>query len=307
MESNKQSTVEGTPKAELKIDESLVASLLREQHPDLAPLPIRLADSGWDNVMFRLGDQLSVRLPRRKIAAKLIEHEQIWLPIIAQRLNIPIPTPIRLGKPTAKYPWRWSILPCLEGVTADRELPNQDEAKLFGLFLRSLHQPAPPDAPDNSVRGVPLKQRATALETRIKSLKSKTDLITPEIEHIWHRALDTPVDVEAKWLHGDLHPGNVLVRKGIIVGVIDWGDLTSGDVATDLASFWLLFGSKNVRQEAIAEYGNVSLSTLHRAKGWAIYFAVTLLDVGLVDNPDYADVGKRTLSWVAEDELLQDL
>ena len=303
MESNKRSTIEGTPKAELKIDETLVANLLREQHPDFIALPIRLADSGWDNVMFRLGDKLSVRLPRRKIAAKLIEHEQTWLPIIAERLNIPIPTPIRLGKPTAKYPWRWSIVPWLEGVTADLELPDRDEAKLFGSFLRSLHQPAPSDAPHNSVRGVPLKQRAGALGTRIKRLKSTTNLITPAIEDIWHRALDAPIDIEDKWLHGDLHPGNILVRNRVIVGVIDWGDITSGDVATDLASLWMLFESNNARQRAIAEYQNISVPTLHRAKGWAVYFAVTLLDVGLVDNHKYAAVGKRTISCVAQDKF----
>ena len=99
------------------------------------------------------------------------------------------------------------------------------------------------------------------------------------------------------------NPVNILVRKGIIVGVIDWGDITSGDVATDLASLWMLFESNNARQRAIAEYQNISVPTLHRAKGWAVYFAVTLLDVGLVDNFKYAAVEKRTISWVARDKF----
>jgi aminoglycoside phosphotransferase (APT) family kinase protein len=300
MKSNKKLNPTGTPKSELEINKALVIDLLQEQHPDLSNLPIQLLDSGWDNVMFRLGEKLSIRLPRRQAAAKLIEHEQTWLPQIADRLTIPVPVTYRIGQPTANYPWRWSIVPWISGVTADREPPNLDRAKLWASFLRSLHLPAPFEAPSNPVRGVPLEQRADTTERRMQRLENKTDLITNKIKNIWNEALNTPIDVEAKWLHGDLHPSNVLVEHGVIVGIIDWGDITSGDIATDLASIWMLFKNRDARRNAIAQY-SMSEQTLQRAKGWAIYFGVTLLDVGLIDNPKQATIGERTLLSVAED------
>ena len=213
-----------------------------------------------------------MRLPRRQVAAKLIESEQTWLPLLAERLPIPIPIPYRIGKPAQNYPWRWSILPWLDGVTADREEPHLNQAQLFASFLRSLHLPAPSDAPQNPFRGVPLYQRAVSVEERMQRLEKKTNLITEKIRNTWHKALNTPINVRDTWLHGDLHPRNILVKNGAIAGIIDWGDLTSGDIATDLASIWMLFSEGNARQQALAEYGNVSDATLQRAKGWAILF-----------------------------------
>ena len=302
MKSDGKSSSIGTPISELEIDAALVYSLLEEQHPDLIHLPIHLVDAGWDNAMFRLGDQLSVRLPRRKAAATLIENEQTWLPLLADRLPIPVPTPHRLGLPAQNYPWRWSVLPWLAGVTAEQEEPHLNQAKLFASFLRSLHVPAPLNAPPNAVRGVPLNQRAVSVEERMQRLERKTNLITQKIKNTWHKALNTPIDVQAKWLHGDLHPRNILVENGAIAGIIDWGDITSGDIATDLASIWMLFCDRNARQQAIAEYGNVSDATLERTKGWAILFGVVLLDTGLVDHPRHAVMGERILRRVSEDE-----
>ena len=108
----------GTPPAEIEIDEKLVRELLEEQHADLASLPLQLADSGWDNVMFRLGDDLAVRLPRRQLGAELAKHEHACLPTFAGKLPLPIPAPLRLGETNERYPWRWSIVPWLEGQTA---------------------------------------------------------------------------------------------------------------------------------------------------------------------------------------------
>ena len=194
-----------------------------------------------------------------------------------------------------------TILPWISGVTAEEEQPNLNQAKQFGLFLRSLHLSAPLDAPTNSVRGVPLKQRADAIEQRMQRLENKTNLITKKIKNIWCEALNIIIDVSPAWLHRDLHPGNVLVKDGVIVGIIDWGDITSGDIATDLASIWMLFENKDARQQAIAAYGNVSERTLRRAKGWAIYFGITLLDVGLIDNPKQAIIGERILHCAIEE------
>lgn len=302
IEQQKKSSWIATPESELKIDISLVLSLLKQQHRDLVHLPITQIDQGWDNNLFRLGDKLSVRLPRRKVAAKLIENEQTWLPQIAAKLPITTPIPQRIGYPTKNYPWRWSILPWLEGVTADQEEPLANQASLFADILRSLHTTAPSNAPLNPVRGVPLIQRSHVVEERMERLEKKTSFITKQIKNFWYAAVKTPVDVNAKWLHGDLHPRNILVQDGAITGIIDWGDLTSGDIATDLASIWMLFSEQKVRQQLIEQYENISDATLKRARGWAILFAVLLLDTGLIDNPQHAAIGKRILSNVSEDK-----
>ena len=301
MELDSKSSFVGTPISELEIDAPLVYRLLKDQHPDLAHLPIRLVDAGWDNAMFRLGDHRAVRLPRRKAAARLIEHEQTWLPRLADHLPIPVPTPCRLGKPALGYPWQWSVLPWLAGMPADQAEPDANQATCLASFLRSLHVPAPSDAPLNPVRGVPLQQRAAAVAERMERLETKTSLMTQKIKSIWHQALNAPIDVQATWLHGDLHARNVLVKNGTIAGIIDWGDITSGDIATDLAAIWMLFSDATARQQALTQYTNISEATLQRSKGWAVLFGVTLLDTGLIDHPRHTVMGERTLHRISED------
>src|SRR4029078_9583413 len=107
---------------------ALVSSARAEHTPHLPPLPLREIDAGWDNALFRLGDHLAVRLPRRAAAAPLIDHEQIWLPGLAARLSLPVPAPYRVGAPARGYPWRWSVVPWLAGVPADQEEPHAAQA-----------------------------------------------------------------------------------------------------------------------------------------------------------------------------------
>ena len=289
----------GTPAAEIAIDTALVAGLLSEQHPDLAHLAVQMVEAGWDNALFRLGEDLAVRLPRRAAAAPLILHEQRWLPQLAAQLPLPIPAPVRIGTPAHSYPWHWSVVPWLAGAAADQYQPEGAQAQRFAAFLRSLHTPPPTDAPVNPVRGVPLHQRATAVEARMERLASSSYYITPELRRMWHESLHAPLDTPPTWLHGDLHPRNVLVEHGAITGIIDWGDITAGDPATDLAAIWMLFADPQARQAALAAYGGLSGATLLRARGWAMLFGVMLLDSGLVDNPRNAAIGARTLQRVA--------
>jgi aminoglycoside phosphotransferase (APT) family kinase protein len=293
--------VAGTPAAEIAIDSAFVAGLLAEQHLDLAHLPLQEVEAGWDNALFRLGQHLAVRLPRREAAAALIVHEQTWLPHLAGRLPLPIPVPYRAGTPTRSYPWHWSVVPWLKGQEAARSQPNAAQAPLFAAFLRALHVPAPANAPPNLVRGVPLRQRAATVEARLQRLADRTSLITPQIEGIWREGLHAPLDVAPTWLHGDLHPRNILVENGALTGIIDWGDITAGDCATDLASIWMLFAEPRARQQALAAYTPLSEATLQRARGWAVLFGVVLLETGLVDNPKNAAIGEWTLRRVAED------
>ena len=287
-------SVVGTPVAEVEITVPLVRALLLAQHPDLAHLPINGVDAGWDNAMFRLGEQLCVRLPRRLVAAPLIEHEQRWLPKLAPQLTLPAPIPYRIGLPSSVYPWCWSVLPWLPGAPADLAEPHAAQALRLAEFLRSLHTPAPPEAPPNRWRGVPLTNRIVEVEERMERLTTKTNLITHELRTVWERALAAPLSNQSCWLHGDLHARNVLVENGAISGIIDWGDMTAGDVATDLAALWMLFADREARDVALLAYG-ADEATLQRAQGWAVLFGVMLLDSGLVDHPRHAVMGERTL------------
>jgi aminoglycoside phosphotransferase (APT) family kinase protein len=289
----------GTPAAEVEIEALLVSQLLAEQHPDLQYQSIEFVDAGWDNAMFRLGDRLAVRLPRRAMAARLIANEQHWLPHLAQQLPIAVPVPDRIGLPNALYPWHWSVMPWLPGQTADKIRLNANHARQIGLFLKALHVSAPDNAPKNPVRGVPLSQRGTMLDERMQRVEAQIAAISPIIRSIWQQAVAAPIDVDPTWIHGDLHPRNILVDEGGITGVIDWGDLAAGDRATDLAALWCLFPDRQLRQQAIDVYGGVSAATLARAKGWATLFGVVLLDSGLVDRSQHAEIGLKILHCVA--------
>lgn len=292
----------GTPKAEVEVDEDLVRSLLRTQHPDLAEQPLALHETGFDNFTFRLGDALTLRLPRREAAAELVVNEQRWLPLLAPRLPIPIPAPLRVGAPSERYPWHWSVLPWLPGHAADEETPGPEESIPFASFLRALHRPAPEEAPDNPFRGVPLAARASVIDERLARLREKTDLIGSEVEEAWQAALSAPTSTERMWLHGDLHARNVLVDHGRISGIIDFGDITSGDVATDLAGAWALFEDPAARRRILDEYA-ADAPTRCRARGWAVAFGAMLLDSGLIDHPRHAVMGERTLRRIAEDDF----
>lgn len=292
---SKSAISHGKPEAEIEIDEALVRRLLEAQHPDLADLPLVLLASGWDNVIYRLGDALTVRVPRRAVAAELVVNEQTWLPRLAPRLPIPITAHTRAGTATEFYPWHWSVLPWFEGEAADLESPSGTEAACWAEFLLALHQPAPESAPVNEVRGIPLSERADSTEERLARLREATDLISPRIEQLWASALDAPASSDPRWLHGDLHAQNVLVDGGRITAVIDWGDITRGDVATDLASIWGLFENPADRERILSEY-NPDPATLDRARGWAVLFGAVLLDSGLVNSPRHAAMGRTLLT-----------
>ena len=291
----------GIPAAEVRIDTALVAALIREQFPQYAGRRLQHFASGWDNVMLQLGSDLLVRLPRRKVAVRLVEREQRWLPLLARRLPIPVSQPIHAGQPSAQYPWPWSITRLLPGLGADHSAPHADEASRLGAFLKALHQPAPDDAPANPVRGVPLAMRASAVAERMARLEQTNEGVSPDLLTVWRDALAAPSPPGRHWLHGDLHPGNILVQGRRIVAVIDWGDMCGGDVATDLAALWMLF-DRPARQRALGAYGGVDPATLKRAKGWAVFFGVVLLDTSLVDDARQAEVGAATLARVTADE-----
>jgi len=288
------------PAAEVGISPELVRRLLAAQHPDLAGLPVRVLATGWDNLTCRLGADLVVRLPRRAAAAGLVRHEQRWLPRLAPRLPLPVPVPVRTGTPALGYPWHWSIAAYLPGRPASDCPPADPElaAAAIGGFLGAMHAPAPADAPVNAVRGVPLADRAAAFKSRLGQLGGRADVRA--IAAAWAAALDAPRwDGPALWLHGDLHPANILVDRGRVSGVIDFGDLTAGDPATDLSVAWALLppGSHAGFRSAYHAAGGhaVTGGTWARARGWAVGLAVAIL-ANSADNRAMEAVARRTLA-----------
>lgn len=291
----------GTPPAEIDIDLPLVERLLQAQFPDLAGLPAKIMEAGWDNVMVRVGNDLALRLPRRFLADSLLLNEQAWLPILASHLPLPIPAPLRCGTPTDFYPFHWSVLPWLPGQAADLAPPNADQAPVLAAFLKTLHGlPVPQNAPANPHRDCPLTGKQPDTERRMRVIEGKTDVLTSAIIEMWRDGLSAPIDLPRSWIAGDTHARNVLVDDGKLSAIIDWGDMCVGDPASDLASIWALFETSDARRAAIDAY-DMSAQTLARAKGWAVFYGVILLETGLQDTPRHAEMGRKTLARLAED------
>src|SRR5215831_2732829 len=192
------------PAAEVDLSAQLVRALLAEQHPDLADLPVELLTNGWDNAIFRLGDALVVRMPRRQIGARILLNEQRWLPVLASRLPLPVPAPVRIGQPGHGYPWAWSVAPFLPGEPASGTMAYdpREAAVAVGGFLGALHVPAPPEAPANPVRGVPLVDRDSLFADNLRTLDGQVDRTA--VLRVWDAALTAPRwDRAPVWLHGD--------------------------------------------------------------------------------------------------------
>ncbi|MFM2076920.1 MAG: hypothetical protein RJA49_810 [Actinomycetota bacterium] len=284
-----------TPPAEVHIDEALVGRLLREQLPELAEAEVRVVANGWDNAVVRVGEEWMLRLPRRTAAATLIHHEQRWLPELAPRLPLPVPVPTFVGQPADDYPWSWSLCRWLPGrIAAESPPADQDRAVAdLAAFLRALHVPAPADAPANPVRGVPLRARAAVVESR---LATPAPTVEPRrVLEVWNDLSATPVwDGPPLWIHGDLHPANMLTHGGELAAVIDFGDITAGDPATDLAVAWTMFDE--VARHAFRTAAGVDDATWRRAAGWALALALAYL-TGDDESPMPA-IGRRALAAV---------
>jgi aminoglycoside phosphotransferase (APT) family kinase protein len=297
------------PAAEFEVTADLVRLLLAGQHPDLAGLPVQPLASGWDNTLFRLGDALVARLPRRALGASILVNEQRWLPLLAPRLPLPVPVPARTGVPAEGYPWPWSIVPFLPGTPAADGPPfDQGQAAVdLGGFFGALHAPAPPDAPANPYRGVPLEQRAANFEQNLSALDlgrrgglGDRGLVLAA----WEAALAVPPwDGPPAWLHGDPHPANILIGDGRVSGVLDFGDITAGDPAADLSLAWMLLpvSCHDAFRAAYALAGNgpADGTTWARGRGWALNFAIVFL-AWSADNPRMHAVGRRTLAAVLD-------
>jgi aminoglycoside phosphotransferase (APT) family kinase protein len=276
--------------ADIDITADLVLSLVRDQHPDLADRPVRLGAKGWDNQLWRLGDDLAVRLPwATEGADELLHKEHTWLPAIAPRLPLPVPVPQRLGEPSARFPRPWLITTWVPGTPADRTPVTRaaDATTALAAFLTAMHQPAPRTAPPGRDRGGPLADQAEGFDRGLayavgRGLIDEADAVRAA----WQDAVDAPRWTgPAMWLHGDLHPANVLVADGTLCGVVDFGDLCAGDPALDLASAWVLLPDGTIDDFHTAYEPSPDAATARRARGWALWRAIAGILIGNDDGP----------------------
>lgn len=285
------------PEAEVEITAVDVADLIASQYPFLAGLRVEEVDFGWDNFMFRIGKHHVARFPRREVSAPMVKSESKWLPLLAPHLPLPIPAPIFHGSPGRGFPWTWTIAQWIEGEPAAtaQDVDEMRCAVQIGQFLAALHQPAPSDAPQNQFRGGPLDEKRETTSSRLQSMDAHFD--TSALDSIWMEACESQVyQGPPLWLHGDLHPNNLIVRHRSLGGVIDFTDLTAGDPACDLMVGWTMFGAE-ARENLFSVYGDVDPALLRRAKGWAIHHGSVCVANG-ADNAVMSQIGRVTLERV---------
>lgn len=303
-------TVPDKPAAEISIDIALIRGLLADQAVAMIPaateLPLRKVAEGWDSEVWRLGDQYAVRLPRRALAAPLVLHEQAVLPGVAERLapvGVRVPAPVVDGVAGDGYPWAWSVVPWIDGVPALAQ-PVAERggwAATLARALSALHSDAPGDHPINPFRGVPLAARTGAVEERLRTLRAGGVLdgsSADALHALWQAGrAAAPWDRTPVWIHGDLHPGNLVSRDGDLAGIIDFGDVTAGDPAYDLAVAWLAFDAAGRERFMAAVGSRYDAHIWVRAHAWAAAVVLTLL-AHSDDNPAYLALGRDAATEV---------
>ncbi|MEV6510102.1 aminoglycoside phosphotransferase family protein [Streptomyces sp. NPDC051642] len=290
--------------SEMEISEDLVRDLLREQHPDLAELPIREVAGGWGNQMWRLGNELAVRMQRMDKGPDLQLKERRWLPTLASRLPLPIPVPLRDGVPSERFPKIWTVMTWVEGTPLDHgSITHGDHAaETLAGFLRALHVEAPADAPTSSDFGAHPKDCTDGFEHFFQA--APTDLAA-EIREVWGEAVVAPGwEGPPVWVHGDLHPANVVVADGTLAGVVDFGALFAGDPAWDLSAAWLLLPA-GAAARFFDSYAQADEAAVRRARGLAAMKSLFLMAMGQAGDrglpggkPNWGPVGRSALDRV---------
>ena len=256
---------------ELDIDDALVRRLLAEQFPEWAGLPLsRVEPAGTVNAIFRLGDELAVRLARRKGPTQPGGKEADWLPRLAPQLPLEIPVPVAQGRPSADYSWFWEVHTWVEGETVPvEEIDAIQAARDLVALVAALQQIDPAGAPPG--RGIPLADRDPEFRHWLARFDGG-----PRVTAEWERALAAPPwDGPPVWHHGDLDVRNWLVRDGRISGVIDWGSMGVGDPACGVMVAWKLHSA--AARDAFREALPTDDATWERARGWALSQAVAAL------------------------------
>ncbi|MFH8288313.1 aminoglycoside phosphotransferase family protein [Streptomyces sp. NPDC018059] len=289
---------------EAETDEALVGRLVAAEFPAWAGLPVRLVGSaGTSNVMYRLGPDLVVRLPRRAGSAADVEREHHWLPRLAAALPVAIPVPVARGGPGEGYPYAWSVFRWLDGTTPTPGRPLA-EPVLFAWdvagFLAALREVDPAGAPA-AYRGEPLAERDGSTRAVIARLRGAVD--AGAATAVWDAALRAPAwQGSAVWLHGDLQPGNVLVDRGRLSAVIDFECMGVGDPAVDLIAAWYLMDAP-ARAAFRAALGRAADDAMWaRGRGWALTIALNELSYYRGTNPVMADTARLVIDRLTAED-----
>lgn len=290
---------------EIDVGLSLVRQLIDAQFPQWQGLAISpLSASGTDNAIFRLGEDMAVRLPRRPAAAEQIDKESRWLPLLAPHLPLGVPLPLALGVPASAYPYNWAVCRWLEGHNAiDEPVADlNDAASTLAHFITALQAIDATNGPvpgtHNFYRGVPLQGRDRQCRDAIARLGGIID--TGAASKAWQAALDASVwSGQSVWIHGDIHAGNLLVEQGRINGVIDFGGLGVGDPACDLMVAWNLLTAEArvVFRSALS----TDDATWARGRGWALSMALIALPYYLDTNPVIVRASRHAIEQVLSD------
>ncbi|MFI8993184.1 aminoglycoside phosphotransferase family protein [Streptomyces sp. NPDC053542] len=289
------------------IDVGLVRRLVGAQFPRWAGLPVEPVNSaGTSNAMYRLGQDMVVRLPRAAGSADDVAKEHRWLPWLAPRLPVAVPVPLGKGVPGEGYPWHWSVYRWLPGRTgsAPGSGPDlgsgfdpgpfaEDLAGFIGALRRIDTAGGPP-----SYRSEPLAARDAATRGAVETLRGVIDTATAAAA--WEEALRAPAPTgPAVWIHADLQPGNVLVENGRLSAVIDFGCLGLGDAAVDLIAAWYLLpaGARAVFRTAVG----ADDAAWARGRGWALSVALAELRYYRVTNPVMAAIARHVIEEILTD------
>jgi aminoglycoside phosphotransferase (APT) family kinase protein len=289
----------------ITIDEQLARRLVDRQFPQWADLPItRVGVDGWDNRTFRLGDDLTVRLPSGDWYALQVDKEQRWLPVLAPRLPLPIPAPVARGEPGEGYPYAWSVYRWLDGEIAGEAAIGDLTvfATQLAGFLVALQAidatggPAP--GRHNFFRGGPL---ATYADETVHSIDVLGDEIPGSAaSRAWEDAMAAGWAGDPVWFHGDVATGNLLLRDGRLAAVIDFGSSGVGDPACDVVIAWTLLTGAS--RDAFRSTLGIDPRTWSRGRGWALWKAL----ISLVGNLDEGDAAAAAYNRRTIDRVLAD-
>ncbi|MFI7689997.1 aminoglycoside phosphotransferase family protein [Nonomuraea sp. NPDC049655] len=267
---------------EIEITADLVRDLLREQHPDLAGMAVREVAGGWGNQMWRLGDELAVRMQRMDPTPELQLKERRWLPVLAPRLPLPVPTPVRFGEPSGRFPKHWTVMTWVAGEPLDHGSISRaaHAADTLAGFLRALHVEAPAEAPASADLGAHPKRCTSGFEHFLQAVDPGAVGDVGAVRDVWADAVAAPEWAGPPvWVHGDLHPANVVVSDGTLAGIVDFGSLFAGDPAWDLAAAWVLLPA-GAAARFFDAYGHADEAAIRRARGLAALKSLFLLLMG---------------------------
>lgn len=283
-----------------EINEDLVRRLIADQFPQWSHLPVRPVDhSGWDNRTFRLGDELSVRLPSADAYQHAVAKEQRWLPLLAPRLPLPVPAPVAHGVPSAGFPRPWSVYRWLAGAPASPHFDggNVADPTAFATavaeFLVALRAcdatDGPPPGPHNFHRGGPVAFYAPDVERSLSALADEVPVAAAR--QVWEDAQASTWPADPVWFHGDVAHGNLLVQDGTLTAVIDFGTSGVGDPACDLALAWTMLSGKS--RDAFRSTLGLDADTWARGRGWALWKALLVMEGALEAGNDVEATEQR--------------